>query len=232
MGQAVLVALAEDARFQVVGGVRQQPCHDSEFASLEALPERPQVVIDFSLPEALQGVIDYCREHQVALVSGTTGVSTQQLDAMRELGTIVPVLYAANMSRGVAVLKRLVAQAAQALGETADIEVLEHHHRNKLDAPSGTALMLGDIAAKAAGQRNDSSPDRSGQRQTGTVGHAVLRGGDVVGEHTVYFHLAGERLELIHRAADRRLFAIGAVSAAAWLVKQETAGFFGIEDTL
>lgn len=231
MGQSVQALVQAAPDMELIGGIRRQPTESNEFSSLTELATPPDVIIDFSLPDALDGLIDYCQCHRVALVSGTTGLDNSQIFELRRLAESVAVLYAANMSRGVALMRRLVQQAAAAAGPRCDIDILEHHHNRKLDAPSGTALMLGEVAARAAGQENDPNPDRRGQRTRGRIGHAVLRGGDVVGEHTAYFHLDGERIEIAHRAANRSVFAHGAVAAARWLHGQPS-GFYSIDDTL
>jgi 4-hydroxy-tetrahydrodipicolinate reductase len=183
------------------------------------------VVIDFTLPEALQSHLDACVALQRPLVIGTTGLSAEQQRAIDAAAKSIPVLWAPNMSIGVTLLQQLVEQAARALGPSYDVEVLEMHHRHKVDAPSGTALALGEAAAR--GLERDLSAHAifgregaEGPRDAQTIGFATLRGGDVIGEHTVFLAGAGERIELGHRATSRETFAHGAIRAAQWLQGQ------------
>jgi 4-hydroxy-tetrahydrodipicolinate reductase len=192
----------------------------------DALITKSNVIIDFTRPEVTAQNIWLAAKHKVPYVTGTTGLSSAQEKELRDASAEIPIVYAANMSVGVTLLAALVEQAAAKLGPDWDVEVLESHHRNKIDAPSGTALMLG----KATG-RAQASPDRSGKRETGTVGYAVRRGGDIVGEHTVGFYGMGERVELSHLATDRCLFARGAIKAALWVVEQKP-GLYSMRDVL
>lgn len=182
------------------------------------------VVIDFSVAAATEVLLTRLAGTSAALVTGTTGRTSEQLAALEARSRVAPVFSAANYSLGVAVLTDLVARAARALGPAFDMEVFEIHHRHKIDAPSGTALHLAEAAATA---RDLPWPDASRARHGITaprgddeVGLAALRGGAVTGEHTVYFFGAAERLELTHRAADRDVFAHGALRAARWVVDQ------------
>ncbi len=184
------------------------------------------VVIDFTTPAATRKHIWLAAKHHKPIVIGTTGLSDDDMREMRDAALECPLLWSANMSIGVNLLAVLVEQAAARLGPGFDIEILETHHRNKLDAPSGTALMLG----RATG-RPDADMDRSGKRKEGTVGYTVQRCGDVVGEHTVSFFGPGERIELTHRAHDRSLFAKGALRTAQWL-KNKPHGFYTMRDIL
>lgn len=172
------------------------------------------VAIDFSLPDAFDAILALCVERHMALVSGTTGLSEAQRDAMLAASADIPVLWASNFSIGVAVLHDLVRRAAAALPGW-DCDVIEMHHTRKLDAPSGTALTLGDAAQQAGA----------------TPHYAAIRAGDIVGEHLVQFAGQGERIELIHRARDRDIFARGALQAAAWLAGR-APGFYAIADLL
>lgn len=184
------------------------------------------LVIDFTKPEATRKHIWLAAKHHKPLIIGTTGLGAQDHKEMQDASLECPLLFSANMSVGINLLAALVEQAATRLGDQFDIEILETHHHNKIDAPSGTALMLG----KATG-RKAAPYERSGKRESGTVGYAVQRGGDVVGEHTVSFFGPGERLELGHRAHDRSLFAKGALRAALWL-KDQPYGFYSMRDVL
>ncbi|MBA2663828.1 MAG: 4-hydroxy-tetrahydrodipicolinate reductase [Bradymonadaceae bacterium] len=194
------------------------------------------VVIDFSSPESCLAAARVAAEHAKPFVSGTTGLSVQQQDELRALSQETAILHAANFSVGVNVLERLVELASRAVGEEFDIEVFEAHHRRKVDAPSGTALLLGHAAARGRDVVLDDVArwDRHGQvgaRTNSEIGFQVLRGGDVVGEHTVFLCADGERLELTHRATDRGIFARGALRAAGWMVDKES-GWFAMSDVL
>lgn len=182
------------------------------------------VVIDFSAADAVAATAAACTRAGVALLVGTTGLHADTLQRLDAAATQVPVLIAPNTSLALNVLLELVRRAAAALPASYDIEIFEAHHRHKVDAPSGTALALGEAAAAGRGESLPRPPQLSGAtpgaRGTGGIGFSVARGGDVVGEHDVRFLGAGEQLRLAHVATDRAIFARGAVSAACWLAKQ------------
>jgi len=193
------------------------------------------VIIDFSLPEACEELLEMAITTPKALVIGTTGLSTHQLNLLKDASELMPVLYATNMSLGVALLNKLVAQASAAL-EGFDIEIVEMHHRHKKDAPSGTALTLAEFAASARGLDLDnvriSGRDGNiGARTQNEISVMALRGGDIVGRHTVGFYNDGEFIELNHTATSRSTFSKGALRAAQWLVTQEK-GLYSIADCL
>jgi 4-hydroxy-tetrahydrodipicolinate reductase len=180
------------------------------------------VVIDFSRADAVASTAEICAAAGVALMIGTTGLSAETQQRIDAASRRIPLLVSANTSLALNVLLELVRRAAQALPDSYDIEIFEAHHRHKLDAPSGTALVLGDAAAKGRGialERPVSlTGTRPGERPAGGIGFSVVRGGDVVGEHDVRFLGAGEQLRLSHIATDRAIFARGALAAALWLV--------------
>lgn len=193
-------------------------------------------VIDFTSPEATVEHAKLAAEHATALVCGTTGLTRKQEESLGEAAKAAPVVYAANMSVGVNMLLSLVEQTAARLGVEFDIEIFEAHHRNKVDAPSGTALALGRAAAAGREVGLDSAAvyareGHTGAREDGKIGFSVFRGGDVVGEHTVTFAGQGERVELVHKASDRRIFATGAVRAATW-TKGKSPGVYTMKDVL
>ena len=176
------------------------------------------VVIDFSAPAALVEAAAVCASAGVAIVSGTTGLDDAAKRALDDAAKRCAVLWEPNMSVGVHVLSSLVAQALAALGPSFDVEVVETHHRAKVDAPSGTAIRLGDVVKEARhGHYVHGREGRPGARKPDEIGMHALRGGDVIGDHTVFFFGDGERLELTHRASSRDLFAHGAVRAARWI---------------
>ena len=201
-----------------------------------ALVGAADVVIDFTLPAASLEHARLCAERGTALVLGTTGLDAAQGAAIAAAAKRTPILWAPNMSPAVTLLQQLVAEAARRLGEDYDIEVLEMHHKHKVDAPSGTALALGRAAAEGrgidlAGHSQRVRDGHTGPRKAGDIGFASLRGGDVVGDHSVIFAGEGERLELTHRAGSRRLFARGALRAARWLAGRKP-GLYDMKDVL
>ena len=193
------------------------------------------IVIDFSLPEACEALLEACIKNPKPLVIGTTGLSTHQLNLLKQASELMPVLYATNMSLGVALLNKLVYQASAAL-DGFDIEIVEMHHKHKKDAPSGTALTLGESAAHGRGLDLDkvrvSGRDGNiGERTEDEIAVMALRGGDIVGRHTVGFYNDGEFIELNHTATSRNTFSKGAIRAASWLADKK-AGLYSISDCL
>ena len=224
MGQQLCALAAADARFELVATCTSA----TDFAALPAF----EVMVDFSAPAGLARALDHCERHGVALVSGTTGLDPDLQQRLDAVARSIALLHAANFSLGVALLAQLVAHAAAALPHW-DLEILEAHHSAKRDAPSGTALALGQAAASARGVDFDAvkAIDRRGERVPGSIGFGVLRAGDIVGEHTMLLATRGERIELSHRATDRAIFARGALHAAAWLAGRG-AGRYTIGDVL
>ena len=209
----------------------------SDPASGYELRETVELVELMNAADATVAHVALTAAHRTAHVIGTTGLSEAQEQAIRDAARRTAIMRAANMSLGVNLLLGLTQQVARALGpEAFDIEILEVHHRHKVDAPSGTALALGQAAARGRGVDLTEIADRgrdgmTGARKTGAIGFAALRGGDVVGDHVVIFAGAGERIELAHRATDRRIYARGAVTAARWL-HGRPAGLYGMADVL
>lgn len=193
------------------------------------------IIVDFSLPEACEALLEGAMQTPKPLVIGTTGLSAHQLNLLKQASESMPILYATNMSLGVALLNKLVYQAAAAL-EGFDIEIVEMHHRHKKDAPSGTALTLGESCARGRGLDLDkvrvSGRDGNiGERSQDEIAVMALRGGDIVGRHTVGFYNDGEFIELNHTATSRNTFSKGALRAASWLADKE-AGLYSISDCL
>ena len=194
------------------------------------------VLIDFTRPEGTLAHVRACRAAKRAIVVGTTGFAPAGLEEIRAAAREIAIVMAPNMSIGVNVLARLVEMASRVLGPAYDAEVFEIHHRMKVDAPSGTALMLGEVAAKARGGAlaKDGVYARhgvTGERKSGTVGFSVARGGDVVGDHTVFFAGPGERIELTHRSSSRATYAQGAMRAARFLAGR-APGLYDMDDVL
>jgi 4-hydroxy-tetrahydrodipicolinate reductase len=245
MGSRILSALRAEKDFAVTGAF-ERPDSDQVGRTIEgvtvsagieqALKAGADVVVDFTAPAASVQHARACAERGVGLVVGTTGLSPEQKSELGAAAKRIPLLFAPNMSVGVNVLFRLVGEAARALGNAYEVEIVEMHHRMKRDAPSGTALRLAEVVAGALGldARASSVYQRQGDtgaRRAGTIGVQALRGGDVVGDHTVYFLADGERLELTHRATSRDNFARGAVRAARFIAGK-APGLYDMQDVL
>jgi 4-hydroxy-tetrahydrodipicolinate reductase len=194
------------------------------------------VLIDFTHPSVTLKNLAFCRKAGKAMVIGTTGFSEQEKLLLAEAGKEIPIVFAANFSVGVNLSLKLLDMAARVLGDDVDIEILEAHHRHKVDAPSGTALRMGEVVAKALGRDLQEvavygREGQTGARERQTIGFATVRGGDVVGDHTVLFAADGERLEITHKASSRMTFAKGAVRAALWLEERQP-GLYDMQDVL
>jgi 4-hydroxy-tetrahydrodipicolinate reductase len=242
MGQALIESVRTDPRFTLAAAldVAGSPAIGRDVGviigdDVDAAVEASDVLIDFTRPAGTLAHLAACARHGVAAVVGTTGLDESDKRALHDFGRSIPIVFAANMSVGVNVLLSLVEEAARALGPNFDIEIVEMHHRHKVDAPSGTALRLGEAAAAGLGRRLDevAVPARhgiTGERKAGSIGFAALRGGDVVGEHTVMFAAEGERIEITHRATSRKLFVAGALRAAEFVAAKRSRGETGVFD--
>jgi 4-hydroxy-tetrahydrodipicolinate reductase len=234
MGQSLLRAVREGSEFHLSGAVASGGSNRLGLdAAADGAPSgvlitadsalalrHASVAVDFSLQDAVAEHAQACVAARVPILVGATGLGEAPRAELKAAAREIPVLIAANTSVGVAVLRKLVAAATLGLGTAYEVEISEAHHRMKRDAPSGTALSLGALVASARGE-----PEASGVR------YSVVRAGDIVGEHTVSFAAAGERLEITHRATDRMIFARGALRAAAWLVGRP-AGLYDMQDVL
>lgn len=224
-------AVGRDAG-EFVGG----SCGVKVSADLVAALQGADVLVDFTRPEPSLEYLEACRKTGTKLVIGTTGFSPAQKQVIQDAAADTAIVFAPNMSVGVNLLINLVQAAAKVLSEGYDIEIIEAHHRHKVDAPSGTALRLGEAAASALG-RNLSEcaiygrEGVTGERDPSTIGFATVRGGDVVGDHTVLFAGIGERVELTHKASSRATFALGALRAAKFLAAKRV-GLFDMQDVL
>lgn len=240
MGQAVIRSVLESTQARLTcalvrpgSGLADEPL-DRVFGALKRNVDFStsldpdvdcDVLVDFSGPVVFDGALALAVERRVAFVSGTTGLRDEQRAALERAAQSIPVLWSANFSLGVAMLLRAARRVASALPDW-DCEIVEVHHRRKEDAPSGTAIVLGHAIAEARGQTLDEHavhgrPAKHGARKADEIGFSSLRGGDIVGEHTVMFATEGERLELTHRAGNRDIFARGALAAAIWLARRE-----------
>ena len=252
MGQTLVGLIADDTNLQLVGAATE-PGHDaigSDAGILAGVQELgvvltddasvavsgADVAIDFTLPAALPGNVAACVEHDVALVIGTTGITDADHVALESAAESIALLYGRNMSVGVNVLTELARLASKALGMDYDIEINEAHHRLKVDAPSGTALQLGESVATGRGVTLESVAvfDRHGvgeARAPGSIGFSSVRAGSIVGDHTVLFAADEEIIELRHRALDRSVFARGALRAAVWVAGRQS-GLYSMKDVL
>ncbi len=226
MGQAIREAAKGDATVEIVGLCEKGATPESALA-------RSEVAIDFSHASAASSICRAVMERKQGLVVGTTGHSAEEREVIERCAETVPVVWASNFSVGVNALFWLTKKAAELLGPEFDLEIVEMHHRLKKDAPSGTALTLRDILKEERGidQISYGREGNVGERNRNEIGIHSIRGGDVVGDHTVIFSGTGERLELTHRAGSRSTFAKGALRAAAW-VRGRPPGLYSMEDVL
>lgn len=251
MGRTVMQVLSEDTSSELVGALDAPGCPGQgkvigvlagvETSSvvlsddIHATTKRAQVVIDFSSPGSTAKLLDVCLGLKLPAVIGTTGLDTEGKTRLGRLAAVAPVVHAPNFSQGVTVMFYLAELASRLLGESYDAEIVEMHHRHKVDAPSGTALRLAEGVAKARRLGSKAFTfGRDGQvgaRPSDQIGVLALRGGGVVGDHTLILADPSERLELVHRAQDRGVFARGAVRAAHWVVTQP-AGLYDMFDVL
>ncbi len=252
MGQMLIRLIAADPALEVVGAATESghAAIGSDAGTAVGLPplgvvisdqasaavSAADVAIDFTLPAAMAGNVAACVEHGVALVIGTTGLTPADQAALNNAGESIAVVYGRNMSVGVNVLSALARLASEALGEDFDVEINETHHRHKVDAPSGTALQLGESVADGRGVALDSvaAYERHGvgeARQPGSIGFSSVRAGSIVGDHTILFAADEEIVELRHRALNRAVFARGALRAVTWIAKRP-AGFYSMNDVL
>jgi len=252
MGRALIEAVHEAEGVELAGAL-ERPDHPllgkdaGEVAGIgplgvplsadrEAVAGGCEVLIDFTLPESTVADVAACREAGCAMVIGTTGLSPEQQAAIREAAEAIPIVWAPNMSVGVNLCLKLLDLAARVLGDEVDIEIIEAHHRHKVDAPSGTALAMGEVVARALGRDLDEvavygRQGHTGERPREVIGFETIRAGDIVGEHTVMFAGIGERVEIAHKASSRMTFAKGAVRAARWL-EGRPPGLYDMQDVL
>ena len=203
---------------------------------LNAVVDQFDVIIDFTRPEPSMEYIEICRQAGKKIIIGTTGYSDEQKETINQAAKDIAIVFAPNMSVGVNLSLKLLEMAAKVMGDYTDIEVIEAHHRHKVDAPSGTALRMGEVIADTLGRNLKDCAiygreGDTGERDRKTIGFSTIRAGDIVGEHTVMFADEGERLEITHEATSRMTFANGAVRAALWL-KDKDSGLFDMQDVL
>lgn len=236
MGHALCEMIDARTDCRVVAGIdpRQLPCSVPVFSSILQNTVPANVLIDFSNPSAMQDTIAYCAQHKLPCVICTTGLSDEQQKDLEQLSHTVPVFKSANMSLGINLLIELVQRANAVLGTAFDIEIIEKHHHNKLDAPSGTAMMIADALRDAADVPYHYVYDRHGERrkrEPTEIGIHAVRGGSIVGEHEVLFAGPDETITISHSAASRNVFASGALNAAVFLA-DKPAGMYNMKDML
>ncbi|MBM3839613.1 MAG: 4-hydroxy-tetrahydrodipicolinate reductase [Verrucomicrobia bacterium] len=229
MGQTLIACAARNPQLQIAGQIDLGD-------DMRSVIDGADVIIDFSFHDATASTAALCAERRKALVIGTTGHSESEKSQIANRKSQIPIVWASNYSTGVNTLFWLTRKAAEILGPDFDLEVVEMHHRTKKDAPSGTAATLAEILAEVRGQQlrkviRHGREGITGERTSTEIGMHSLRGGDVVGDHTVVFATNGERLELTHKAASRETFANGALRAAQWAVKQKP-GLYDMQDVL
>lgn len=236
MGRTITDAVGNFENLQIICGFdresREAPYPIvSDFNNID---ETPDVIIDFSHPSVLSGELEYCVRHNVPVVLASTGYSAAQIEEIKSAAEKIPVFYTANMSLGVNLMNALCQQAAKILGDSFDIEIIEKHHNQKVDAPSGTALLLADGINAAMDERYTYEFDRHSKRkkrEKNEIGISAVRGGTIVGEHTVLFAGNNECIEIKHTAFSKTVFANGALNAATWLVDQP-AGLYDMKNFL
>ncbi len=251
MGKAITRAAAElPDDIKIVGGlVSEKSCSLGKDIGLESGVSKLDVpactdvsglqfnvLIDFSTPQALKQNLAVCVQQSTGILVGTTGLTEEQNTYLTAAAESIPVLFAANTSVGVNLCAALVETAARVIGDVTDVEIIEAHHKYKVDAPSGTALLLGEAAAAGMGSEFPdcgvfSREGITGERPAGSIGFSAIRGGNIAGEHTVMFIGENERLEITYRVSDRAIFAKGALKAAIWLGKQKK-GLYCMQDML
>jgi 4-hydroxy-tetrahydrodipicolinate reductase len=251
MGRALIEALAQAGDFQLKAALERSdspflgkdagelvgaPCGVPISADLERSLAGCDVLVDFTRPEATLKHLEICRGRGIRMVIGTTGFTPEQKKLISAASRDVAMVMAPNMSVGVNLTFRLLELAAKVLNEGYDVEIIESHHRHKVDAPSGTALRMGEVIAQALGRNLAECAvygreGVTGERKPATIGFATVRGGDIVGDHTALFAGTGERVEITHKAASRATFALGALRAARFLAAKKT-GLFDMQDVL
>ncbi len=250
MGQTLIQEISNDSGLELTAALDQENCplmnHDAGerlglktnvmISSELSADLKADIMIDFTRPEASLVYLDLCKKNKIKYVLGTTGFSDQEKQVIQSAANEIAICFAPNMSVGVNLLISLVEKTSQVLGHDFDIEIIESHHRHKVDSPSGTALRLGEAAAKSTNRSLDQHGvfERHGNdvaRNASDIGFSVIRGGDIVGDHTVLFAADGERIELTHKASSRSTFAKGALRAAKFLADHET-GLFDMRDVL
>jgi len=226
MGQTLMDEVFKTEGVVLAGGIDQGDNYEAFIANCDA-------IIDFTAPEASLNFAWEAAKYNKIHVIGTTGFSNEDIAKLRQYSAEAKIFWSPNMSIGVNLVAMLTAQAATLLDDSYDIEILEMHHKHKVDSPSGTALLLGEAASAGRGVQfvRDVKHDRNGARVPGEIGYAVLRGGSVIGDHTVIFAGENDRIEITHKSSSRNIYARGAIRAARWL-EARNFGFYTMQDML
>jgi len=250
MGKTLIQSVLSEADLKLTSAIDHPQCDDlgadaarnagldDYGVKIEAnLADNFDLLIDFTRPDATMNYLQFCRDNNKALVIGTTGFNPTQLKELKDTSAQLKILLAPNMSIGVNLSFKLMQIAARALGDTADIEIIEAHHKHKVDAPSGTAIAMGEVIANALDRDLErdgvfSRHGHTGERKQEQIGFSVIRAGDIVGEHTALFALDGEQIEVTHKATNRNIYASGALRAARWLADQTAPGLYNMENVL
>lgn len=226
MGQVLMAEVAATKGVSLAGGADKGD-------DIETLIKKSDAIIDFTHPKSTLEFAKLTAKHKKIHIIGTTGFTEKELQQLKEFGKKTKIFWSQNMSIGVNLAAFLTQKAAQLLDDSYDIEILEMHHRYKKDSPSGTALLLGESASIGRKKKFSRSVnhDRNGERKKGEIGYAALRGGSVIGDHTVIFAGDNDRIEITHKSSSRDIYARGAIKAAQWL-KDKKSGFYGMQDMI
>ena len=236
MGQEVIKVINNNEKFAVLNGVDKEENPDYIFpvyTNAEDIKEKPDVIVDFSIPVATMQILEYAKNNKIPIVIATTGLTEEQKQKIKEYSKAIPIFQSANMSYDINLMKRIVAEVAKNLCGT-DIEIIETHHNRKIDAPSGTALLLADSINEALGNSMEYNFNRfqnREKRKKNEIGFSSIRGGNIVGEHTVCFFGENDCLEITHKAYSRGLFAEGALKGAEYIVGKES-GYYTMEEII
>ena len=236
MGQEVIKAIQNNEKFAVLNGVDKEENADYIFpvyTDISDIKEKPDVIVDFSVPVATKQILEYAKNNKVPIVIATTGLSEEERQKIKEYSKTIPVFQSANMSYDINLMKKIVAEVAKNLSET-DIEIVETHHNRKVDAPSGTALLLADSINDVLNNSKEYNFNRfqnREKRKKSEIGFSSIRGGNIVGEHTVCFFGENESFEITHKAYSRGVFAEGALKGAEYIVNKEN-GYYTMDDII
>lgn len=236
MGQEVINQIEADKDLLVLAGFDREDLGNTSYPvynNIYSITVKPDVIIDFSVPVATLNILEYAKEHSIPIVIATTGFSDEQLEKLKEYSKYIPIFKSANMSYDINLMAKLLAQIAPILKDS-DIEIIETHHNRKIDAPSGTALLLADSINKSLNNSMEYNFDRFSNREKrkeNEIGFSSIRGGNIVGEHTVKFYSPYETFEITHTSYSRSVFAEGALKAAKFIISKE-AGLYNMDDLL
>lgn len=236
MGQEVLNAINNNENFEVLNGVdlNENPKYNFPvYTNTDEIKEKPDVIIDFSVPVATMKILEYAKENKVPIVIATTGISNEEKQKIKEYSKIIPIFQSANMSYDINLMKKIVSEVAKNLNQT-DIEIVETHHNRKIDSPSGTALLLADSINNTLDNKMEYNFNRfqnREKRKKNEIGFSSIRGGNIVGEHTVIFFGENESFEITHKAYSRGVFAEGALKGAEYIVGKEN-GCYSMDDII